>query len=191
MIIYWVLFIGIIFQTTIGDELDIDESVLTAEEEEVGIQKNEKRTFISNNYKSIQLLHPSAPTTAAPVEDQTIHYESPYPSPGKFHFAENFDKEEYFTRRWIKSTAKKDDIEESLAKYDGVWSVEEPQRPILKGDLGMVLKSKAKHAAVRIFLWIFLVRFTTVFAYRSHPVWVNHSFLPISHLSSSMKFSYR
>lgn len=26
--------------------------------------------------------------------------------------------------------------------------MEEPQRPILKGDLGMVLKSKAKHAAV-------------------------------------------
>lgn len=39
-------------------------------------------------------------------------------------------------------------MEESLAKYDGVWSVEEPHRQILKGDLGMVLKSKAKHAAV-------------------------------------------
>lgn len=39
-------------------------------------------------------------------------------------------------------------MEESLAKYDGEWSVEEPQRPILKGDLGLVLKSKAKHAAV-------------------------------------------
>lgn len=43
-------------------------------------------------------------------------------------------------------------MEESLAKYDGVWSVEEPHRQILKGDLGMVLKSKAKHAAVSRFV---------------------------------------
>lgn len=42
-------------------------------------------------------------------------------------------------------------MEESLAKYDGVWSVEAPNRQILKGDLGMVLKSKAKHAAVSQF----------------------------------------
>lgn len=96
----------------------------------------------------VQLLHPSTPTTVAPTEDQTVQYESPYAAPGKFHFAEHFDNEEYFTRRWIKSTAKKDDMEESLAKYDGEWSVEEPSRQILKGDLGMVLKSKAKHAAV-------------------------------------------
>lgn len=101
-----------------------------------------------------QLLHPSAPTPSpAPVEDQTIQYESPYASPGKFHFAEHFDNEEYFTRRWIKSTAKKDDIDESLAKYDGEWAVEEPHRQILKGDLGMVLKSKAKHAAVSLFFF--------------------------------------
>ncbi|KAG4072721.1 hypothetical protein HA402_001833 [Bradysia odoriphaga] len=128
MIIYWVLLIGILFQGTICEELDIDESVLTAEEEE--------------------LLHPSEPTPAAPIEDQTVNYESPYAHPGKFHFAEHFDNEEYFTRRWIKSTAKKDDMEESLAKYDGEWSVEEPHRQILTGDLGMVLKSKAKHAAI-------------------------------------------
>lgn len=128
MIIYWVLLIGILFQATTCEELDFDESVLTAEEEE--------------------LLHPSTPTTAAPIEDQTVNYESPYAAPGRFHFAEHFDNEEYFTRRWIKSTAKKDDMEESLAKYDGEWAVEEPSRQILKGDLGMVLKSKAKHAAI-------------------------------------------
>lgn len=38
MIIYWILFIGILIPSTIGDELDIDESVLTAEEEEVGME---------------------------------------------------------------------------------------------------------------------------------------------------------
>ncbi|KAJ6646378.1 Calnexin, partial [Pseudolycoriella hygida] len=129
MIIYWVLFVAVLGQTAKCDELDIDGSVLTAEEEE--------------------LIHPSqSTTTPSPEENQTIFYESPYATPGKFHFAENFDKEEYLSRRWVKSTAKKDDIEESLAKYDGEWSVEEPRRPILKGDLGLVLKSKAKHAAI-------------------------------------------
>lgn len=37
---------------------------------------------------------------------------------------------------------------EEIAKYDGVWSVEAPQRTILRGDLGLVLQSKAKHAAI-------------------------------------------
>lgn len=35
MIIYWILCIGILVQGTVCDDLDIDESVLTAEEEEV------------------------------------------------------------------------------------------------------------------------------------------------------------
>lgn len=35
MILYWVLFIGIFIQATTCEDLDIDESVLTAEEEEV------------------------------------------------------------------------------------------------------------------------------------------------------------
>lgn len=48
----------------------------------------------------------------------------------------------------MQSEAKKDDISEEIAKYDGVWAVEAPQRQILKSDLGLVLKSKAKHAAI-------------------------------------------
>lgn len=41
---------------------------------------------------------------------------------------------------WIKSQAKKDDVEEDIAKYDGKWSVEEPKDSALDGDLGLTLK---------------------------------------------------
>lgn len=75
-------------------------------------------------------------------------YESPYPDPQKYHFAEHFDDIQNVDKKWIKSNAKKDDIAEEIAKYDGIWAVETPQRKLLERDLGLVLKSKAKHAAI-------------------------------------------
>lgn len=46
----------------------------------------------------------------------------------------------------MKSQAKKDNTEEG--KYNGEWSIEPSLKQILKNDLGLVLKSKAKHAAL-------------------------------------------
>lgn len=66
--------------------------------------------------------------------------------PGKYYFAEHFDDKKAFEERWTHSAARKADDAE--AKYDGVWSIEAPQKAILKNDLGLVLKSKAKHAAL-------------------------------------------
>lgn len=40
----------------------------------------------------------------------------------------------------MKSEAKKDDVDEELAKYDGKWAVEAAEEGSLKGDLGLVLK---------------------------------------------------
>lgn len=78
-----------------------------------------------------------------------IPYESPQPSDAsKVYFAEHFDDPGGFEKRWVKSKAKKEGISEDIAKYDGEWSVEAPQRDALAGDLGLVLKSKAKHSAV-------------------------------------------
>ncbi|KYN19040.1 Calnexin [Trachymyrmex cornetzi] len=74
-------------------------------------------------------------------------YKSPEPS-GFAHLAENFDSEERFRNVWILSEAKKDGIDEDIAKYDGIWSIEEPKKHGEDGDLGLVLKSKARHAAV-------------------------------------------
>jgi calnexin len=81
-------------------------------------------------------------------KEEKIQYQSPYPDVNKFHFAEHFDDLIRFNEKWIKSQAKKDDTADEIAKYDGIWNVESPLRSILAKDLGLVLKSKAKHAAI-------------------------------------------
>lgn len=83
-----------------------------------------------------------------PVDDGTVEYQRPEATPGKFYFAEHFDDPGQFEKKWIKSKAKKEGIDEDIAKYDGVWALEEPSRRILRDDLGLVLKSKAKHHAI-------------------------------------------
>ncbi|KAK3910332.1 Calnexin, partial [Frankliniella fusca] len=80
------------------------------------------------------------------VEDPS-DYTSPQPN-GHYHFAENFDDIQAFKKNWVLSEAKKEGIDEDIAKYDGVWEIEAPVRDGLVGDLGLVLKSKAKHAAI-------------------------------------------
>lgn len=71
----------------------------------------------------------------------------------KFYFIENFDNAEKSNEGWIKSEARKsDDTAEEIAKYDGIWNIESPERIVWKNDLGLVLKSKAKHAAISSFM---------------------------------------
>ncbi|XP_044727577.1 calnexin-like isoform X2 [Chrysoperla carnea] len=82
------------------------------------------------------------------ADDDDIKYVSPDVKNGQYHFAEHFDDIKEFEKRWQRSEATKDGIDADIAKYDGIWSVETPQREKLKGDLGLVLKSKAKHAAI-------------------------------------------
>lgn len=79
--------------------------------------------------------------------EETSDYSSPQPS-GNYYFAENFDDSQEFKKKWVLSEAKKEGIDEDIAKYDGVWEIEAPVRDSLSGDLGLVLKSKAKHAAI-------------------------------------------
>lgn len=74
-----------------------------------------------------------------------INYESPVIQPGKYHFAEHFDDPQKFEEKWVKSTAKKSDDEN---QYDGGWTVEAPSDPILRNDLGLILKDKARHSAI-------------------------------------------
>lgn len=78
-----------------------------------------------------------------------VPYESPTPvNPQKVYLAEHFDDPASFDKHWIKSQSKKDGIAEEISKYDGEWKVEAPQKDALTGDMGLVLKSKAKHAAI-------------------------------------------
>ena len=79
-------------------------------------------------------------------EDDVV-YLTPNPHPDVF-FAEHFDDEAAFKKKWIKSQAMKAGVEEAIAKYDGEWALEKAQKDPLNGDMGLVLKSKAKHSAI-------------------------------------------
>lgn len=84
--------------------------------------------------------------TIKPEADDVV-YISP-DSHADVFFSDHFDSSADFERKWIKSSAKKDDADSTIAKYDGVWLLESAQNNALSGDLGLVLKSKAKHAAI-------------------------------------------
>lgn len=81
-------------------------------------------------------------------QDGELTYESPQVDSKKFYFIDHFDDADKSERIWVRSSAKKDDTAEEIAKYDGVWKFESPERIVWKNDLGLVLKSKAKHAAI-------------------------------------------
>lgn len=77
-----------------------------------------------------------------------IEYKSPKYDASKFHFVDSFDNVAQSQKLWVKSEARKDDTAEEIAKYDGEWSWEPPQRLVYRKDNGLVMKSKAKHSAI-------------------------------------------
>ncbi|KAM3967988.1 calnexin 99A [Aphomia sociella] len=82
-------------------------------------------------------------------EDQ---YHSPQIGTKGVYIAEHFDDENAFKKKWVKSEAKKQDVDENIAKYDGKWEIQAPSRKILKNDFGLVLTTEAKHAAISALL---------------------------------------
>lgn len=88
--------------------------------------------------------------TVETVEEEL--YQSPTVDPKKIYFAEHFDDEAAFKKKWIKSEAKKQGVDENIAKYEGKWEIQSPARRILKNDLGLVLTTEAKHAAISALL---------------------------------------
>ncbi|XP_071951807.1 calmegin-like [Antedon mediterranea] len=81
------------------------------------------------------------------VETIINEYSAPQPI-GDTYFAQAFESVDVLGSSWIPSEAKKEGVEEEIAKYDGEWEIEEPKKQPLVGDLGLVLKSKAKHHAI-------------------------------------------
>ncbi len=51
-------------------------------------------------------------------DTEEIVYSSPTPK-GHIYFAEHFDVPEEFEAKWVRSQAKKEGIDEDIAKYDG------------------------------------------------------------------------
>ncbi|XP_066583292.1 calnexin-like [Prorops nasuta] len=89
------------------------------------------------------------------IDEETKTVKPSYKSPivsGFAYLTEDFDNEERFKNNWILSEAKKEGIDADIAKYDGVWAVEPPKLHAQAGDLGLVLKSKARHAAISTLL---------------------------------------
>nr|XP_053654544.1 calnexin-like isoform X2 [Cherax quadricarinatus] len=84
-------------------------------------------------------------------EVEEVIYATPKMIEGVY-LMETFDDVATFEDAWVKSQAKKDGVDENIAKYDGVWSIEPAERMALTGDRGLVLKSKAKHAAIAVSL---------------------------------------
>jgi calnexin len=55
------------------------------------------------------------------------------------YFEEQFQEKSKWSH-WIKSQAKKDGVDESLAKYDGEWGFEIPQSSVYNDDYALILK---------------------------------------------------
>ncbi|XP_077973418.1 calnexin-like isoform X2 [Styela clava] len=81
-------------------------------------------------------------------ESTITKYEKPVPK-GHVNFAEPFDKADSING-WKISEAKKDGVDEEISKYNGRWEVVQPITPLLDGDLGLVLKDKARHHAISV-----------------------------------------
>jgi len=112
-----------ISQAEVEDDFD-DEEIVVEDEEDVG---------------------------ADDVQIEKVKIDVSYLSPEDnvdFFFMDHFDEASTLGSKWIKSQAKKDGTDDTIAKYDGVWEVEALAKDALPGDTGLVLKSKAKHSAV-------------------------------------------
>ncbi|KAI6241588.1 Calreticulin family protein [Aphelenchoides fujianensis] len=65
-------------------------------------------------------------------------------------FVDYFNDRALIGKSWKVSTAKKEGLEESLAKYNGIWSVGTPSKIVLHDDLGLIAQSKARHHAIAV-----------------------------------------
>lgn len=74
-----------------------------------------------------------------------VTYKTPVPT-GEVFFTETFDDGSLSS--WQLSKTMKEDADEDIAKYDGKWEVEPLKENKVPGDLGLVLKSRAKHHAI-------------------------------------------
>jgi len=125
-IILGVFLVGLVNPITAQDDIEDDEDVMLEDDIEEPIEGEEA-------VPELKLERPE--------------YKLPK-AKGFAHFAEPFESEETFGKRWVKSKAKKEDGDEAIAKYDGMWTVEEATDSPLVGDLGLILKSRAKHHAI-------------------------------------------
>ncbi|KAL5011596.1 hypothetical protein ScPMuIL_010147 [Solemya velum] len=110
------------------------------DEDDYGDEMMDDETIMNEENDDIETEEPPPP------KEKVVF--RPVKPKGPVAFVEPFNKEADFYVRWTASKAKKDGAEEDISKYDGKWEVEEPADSALRGDLSLVLKTKAKHHAV-------------------------------------------
>uniref|UniRef100_A0A915AI32 Calnexin n=1 Tax=Parascaris univalens TaxID=6257 RepID=A0A915AI32_PARUN len=59
-----------------------------------------------------------------------------------------FEDVDALDKKWIRSRGKKDDVEDSIAKYNGEWEIGAPSKKVIDGDMGLIVKTKARHHAI-------------------------------------------
>ncbi|VDM06924.1 unnamed protein product [Wuchereria bancrofti] len=51
-------------------------------------------------------------------------------------------------RKWFISKGKKDNVEDSIAKFNGQWEIGTPSTVVIDNDFGLIVKSRARHHAI-------------------------------------------
>lgn len=71
------------------------------------------------------------------------------------YFEEQFqDKSKW--QRWVKSQAKKDGVDEALAKYDGEWGFEKPHSSAYSDDYALIMKVNEYKNLFQFYTFFFL-----------------------------------
>uniref|UniRef100_A0A672I1B1 Calmegin n=1 Tax=Salarias fasciatus TaxID=181472 RepID=A0A672I1B1_SALFA len=126
-----------------------DADMLDLDDEELGLDEEEMQVLMAEDEEE----EDEATVTDEELPEETggkdVTYKTPVPT-GDVYFAETFD--DGSLSRWQQSKTVKEDADDDIAKYDGKWSVEQLKENKVPGDLGLVLKSRAKHHAIAALL---------------------------------------
>lgn len=115
----------IFIQFLLVSSIRSDDDVFEDDEEEVTKGSDDKEEFVPSLFVAPKLSDKSTP-----------------------NFFDYFPVGSKIGLTWIKSLAKKDDVDSDIAKYNGEWSIGAPTKVSIEGDLGLIVKTKARHHAI-------------------------------------------
>ncbi|KAI6176720.1 Calreticulin family protein [Aphelenchoides bicaudatus] len=111
-------------------------------------------------YVSLLLLCVSSVSANDPEEEvesepsgpefKPTHFVEPNLDLSGVYFVDFLNDPKAIGKTWKTSTAKKEGLEESLAKYDGQWAINLPTKVVMEDDYGLVARSKARHHAIAV-----------------------------------------
>nr|XP_020451753.1 calnexin-like [Monopterus albus] len=138
-----------------ADVSDIDANMGLDEEELKVLMAEEEEATVMDEEQSDETdrMDTASVKDGKAGMDENVSFQVTYKTPvatGDVYFAETFD--DGTLDRWHLSKTVKGDADDDIAKYDGKWAVEQLKENKVPGDLGLVLKSRAKHHAIAAML---------------------------------------